>query len=109
MYNARVNKSLILSETVYWRNVYDEHLKYNHLHLDDNIIRRREISNSLKRKTQENLHEKPAKLLRSQLEPNDLNVLTTQDINAIRKSDIIMFVQNRYKNYLNQQKKFKIV
>lgn len=32
------------------------------------------------------MHEKPAKLLRTQLEPNDLNVLTTQDINAIRKS-----------------------
>jgi hypothetical protein len=32
------------------------------------------------------LHEKPAKLLWSQLEPNDLNVFTTQDINAIRKS-----------------------
>jgi len=67
--------------------MYDEHLEHNHSHLDDDVIRRREISNSLKREAQENLHEKPAKLLRTQLEPNDLNyVLTTQDVNAIRKS-----------------------
>ncbi|KAL4104550.1 hypothetical protein QTP88_019845 [Uroleucon formosanum] len=46
----------------------------------------KEISRNLKRKAQENLHLKPVKLLRTQLEPNDLNVLTTQDINAIRKS-----------------------
>lgn len=66
--------------------MFDEHLEHNHLHLDDNVIRRREISRNLKRKAQENLHEKPAKLLRTQLESNDLNVLTTQDVNAIRKS-----------------------
>ncbi|KAL4141434.1 hypothetical protein QTP88_004072 [Uroleucon formosanum] len=63
--------------------MYDEHLENNHLQLDDSVIRRREISNSLMRKAQENLYEKPAKLHRSQLEPNDLNVLTTQDVNAI--------------------------
>jgi hypothetical protein len=62
--------------------LYYEHLEHNHSHLDDNVIRRRDISNSLKRKAQE----KPAKLLRSQLESKDLNLLTTQDINAIRKS-----------------------
>jgi hypothetical protein len=64
--------------------MFDEHLEHTHLHLEDNVIRRREISSNLKRKAQENLHEKPAKFLRTQLEPNDLNVLTTQDINAIR-------------------------
>ncbi|KAE9523573.1 hypothetical protein AGLY_016125 [Aphis glycines] len=56
------------------------------LRTDDNVIRRREINSNLKRKAQENLHEKPAKLLQTQLEPNYLNVLTTQDINAIRQS-----------------------
>jgi len=66
--------------------MYDEHLEDNHSHLDDNVIRRREISYSSKRKAQKNLNEMPAKLLRTQLEPNDLNVLMTQDINAIRKS-----------------------
>jgi hypothetical protein len=40
----------------------------------------------LKRKAQENFHEKPAKLLRSEVVPNDLRVLTTQDVNAIRKT-----------------------
>lgn len=49
--------------------IYDEHLEHNHLPLDTNVLRRREISCSLKRRAQENLHERPAKLLRSQLEP----------------------------------------
>jgi len=71
--------NLILSE------MFDEYLEHTHLKLDDNVIRRREISSNLKRKAQENLHEKPAKLLQTQLEPNDLNVLTTQNINAFRK------------------------
>lgn len=31
--------------------MFDEHLEYNHLHLDDNVIRGREISSNLKRKT----------------------------------------------------------
>ncbi|KAF0701804.1 MULE domain-containing protein [Aphis craccivora] len=65
---------------------YDEHLDHNHEQLDVSVLRRREISNSLKRKAQENLHERPAKLLRSELVPNDLHVLTTQDVNAIRKT-----------------------
>jgi hypothetical protein len=43
--------------------MYDEHLEHNHSYLDNNVIRRRKINNSLKRKAQENLHEKPAKLL----------------------------------------------
>jgi hypothetical protein len=70
-------------------------LEYNHSHLNNNFIRRRKISNSLKRKAQENLHGKPAKLHRSQLEPKDLKVLTTQNINSIHK-----FVKNPYQNYL---------
>lgn len=32
------------------------------------------------------MHEKPAKLLRSELVPNDLHVLTTQHVNAIHKT-----------------------
>ena len=65
---------------------YDEQLDHNHDQLDVSVLRRREISNNLKRKAQENLHERPAKLLRSELVPNDLHVLTTQDVNAIRKT-----------------------
>jgi len=73
--------------------MFVEHLEHNHLNLDDNVLRKRKISSNLKRKAQENLHEKPAKLLRTQLEPNDLNVLTTQYINAIRKS--IYYVRSK--------------
>lgn len=54
---------------------YDEHLDHNHEQLDVSVLRR-EISNSFKSKAQENLHERPAKLLRSELVPNDLHVLS---------------------------------
>jgi len=54
--------------------------------VDVSVLRRREISNSLKLKARENLHERPAKLLRSELVPNELHFLTTQDVNALRKT-----------------------
>jgi len=87
---------------------YDEHLDHNHEQLDVSVLRSREISNSLKRKAQENLHERPAKLLRSELVPNDSHVLTTQDVNAIVRQ-YIMYVQNYYQHYLNRQRKRRML
>ncbi|XP_066999017.1 uncharacterized protein [Anabrus simplex] len=66
--------------------IFDKHLGHNHSHLDESVLRQKAISNTLKRKAQDRLHEHPAELTGGELEPADLNVLTIHDVNVIRKS-----------------------
>ena len=63
--------------------VKDEH---NHLPLEASILNRNMLSNALKRKATEDLNEKPMKILHTELRAGDVETLTLNDVNCIRKN-----------------------
>ncbi|KAK7576516.1 hypothetical protein V9T40_012802 [Parthenolecanium corni] len=57
---------------------------HNHEKCDENVMTRRIVSNSLKRKAVEDICTRPAKLIASKLREADVSTLTTTDVALIR-------------------------
>lgn len=59
----------------------------NHNHREETNLKRQEVNNSCKRKAEEDLLEKPAKIIRKEVARyTDENELTTKDISLIRRN-----------------------
>jgi len=59
-------------------------INYNH-HEENEILNRQILSNKLKRKAVDDISEKPSKIINSELLKNDIDTLTTYDLQLIRK------------------------
>lgn len=59
---------------------------HNHQALDEKVLNRLALSNSLKRKATEDLSERPIKLIHTELRSGDVSTLTITDLKCIRKN-----------------------
>lgn len=67
-------------------NIIDNHSIHNHEQCDEKTLTRQNLSNTLKRKAVEDITCKPAKLLHSELKNGDMDSLTNNDMDLIRRN-----------------------
>ena len=68
------------------KEVLEKFLEHDHEKENDQIFNRKKISNCLKRKAIEDPSERPLKILQIELKKGDVNTLTADDLNLIRKN-----------------------
>jgi len=73
----------------------DQNLTHNHNCDSEKILNRQILNNNLKRKAQDDICEKPSKLLHSEIKNNDIDTLTRYDCTLIKKN-----IHNARKNIL---------
>lgn len=66
--------------------IVDSPLDHNHNKLPSPVFKRQQLSNKLKRKAQDDLSERPAKIIHQELKSCDVDTLTVSDINLVRKN-----------------------
>jgi len=66
--------------------IVDKSITHNHEKCPDKKLNRQKLSNSSKRKAQEALHERPAKIIRCELAKSDIDTIDAQDLCRIRKN-----------------------
>lgn len=59
---------------------------HNHQKCDDKVLNRQKLSNSVKRKAQDNISTRPSKLIRSELKNSDIPSINTNDLKLIRNN-----------------------
>lgn len=64
--------------------IFDANLNHNH-EVEENVINRKHLSNTLKRKAKDDICEKPSKLIHRELMKNDISTLTTKDVELVRR------------------------
>lgn len=65
--------------------VVEHNCVHNHDPINESILNRQQLSNSVKRKAIEDICERPAKILHQQLRTCDVDTITVTDVNLIRK------------------------
>ena len=68
------------------QEIVETFLEHNHEKENDQIFKRKKISNSLKRKVIEDPSERPSKNFKTELKKGDVNTLTVDDVDLIRKN-----------------------
>lgn len=58
---------------------------HNHDSIEESVLNRESLNNSLKRKAIEDINERPMKILHKKLITGDIGTLTTADIQCIKK------------------------
>ncbi|KAE9533104.1 hypothetical protein AGLY_009532 [Aphis glycines] len=68
-------------------DIIDKCNVHNHEKCDDKVLNRQKLSNSIKRKAQDDISTRPSKLIRSELKNNDIPSINTNDLKLIRNNN----------------------